>query len=196
MPQDLSAINWPLRTERLVIRPAEPDDLEATWQIRRLPSVGHWLTSAPTEREEYAARFNDPGRLATCLVHELDGRVTGDLMLVLESPWSQAEVAGQATDVQAELGWVLDPAYEKRGLATEAVREVLRACFEELGLRRVVAHCFADNTGSWRLMERLAMRREVHTVAESLHRDGRWLDGYSYALLAEEWRELKRAGRA
>jgi RimJ/RimL family protein N-acetyltransferase len=37
-------------------------------------------------------------------------------------------------------------------------------------------------------MERLGMRREAHTVSDSLHRSGRWLDGYGYALLAEEWR--------
>lgn len=30
------------------------------------------------------------------------------------------------------------------------------------------------------------MRRELHTVAESLHRDGRWLDPVGYAILAHE----------
>ena len=36
-------------------------------------------------------------------------------------------------------------------------------------------------------MERLGMRREIHTVRESLHRSGEWLDGLGYALLADEW---------
>ena len=31
------------------------------------------------------------------------------------------------------------------------------------------------------------MRRELHSVKESLHRTKGWLDGLSYALLAEEW---------
>lgn len=31
------------------------------------------------------------------------------------------------------------------------------------------------------------MRREQHTVRESLHRSGQWLDGYCYALLPDEW---------
>ncbi len=31
------------------------------------------------------------------------------------------------------------------------------------------------------------MRREVHAVAEALHRSGGWLDGFGYAMLAEEW---------
>ena len=32
------------------------------------------------------------------------------------------------------------------------------------------------------------MRREIHTLQESLHRSGEWLDGLGYALLADEWR--------
>ncbi|HEX8767440.1 MAG TPA: GNAT family protein, partial [Jatrophihabitans sp.] len=60
--------------------------------------------------------------------------------------------------------------------------------FTDLGLRRVTANCFADNEASWRLMERVGMRRELYTVRESLHRSGEWLDGIGYALLADEWR--------
>jgi RimJ/RimL family protein N-acetyltransferase len=108
-------------------------------------------------------------------------------MVAIEDAWAQAEVAEQARGVQAELGWVLDPAVAGQGLATEAVQAVLRVCFVDLGLRRVTASCFADNVPSWRLMERLGMRRETHAVRESLHRNGEWLDGFGYALLADEW---------
>ncbi len=81
---------------------------------------------------------------------------------------------------------MLDPAHTGHGYATEAVRELIRYGVEELGVRRVVASCFLDNTASWRLMERLGMRREVHAVRDALHRSGRWLDTVGYALLAEE----------
>ena len=86
-----------------------------------------------------------------------------------------------------EIGYLLDPAYVGKGYATEAVREELRICFEEVGVRRVIAQCFADNVASWRLMERLGMRREQHTKQDSLHRSGEWLDAMMYALLKEEW---------
>ena len=109
-------------------------------------------------------------------------------MLAVEDAWSQREVAARAKGRQAELGWVLDPTYGGHGYATEAVAGLIRICFEDLGLRRVTASCFADNKASWRLMERLGMRREVHTLRESLHRSGEWLDGMGYALLADEWR--------
>ena len=191
----LAALPWPRNTARLSIRPATPDDVEPTWRFRRLPAVFEWITAAPATLDEYAEHFLDAPRLAKTLVVELDGRVVGDLMLAVEDAWAQTEVADRAKAVQAELGWVLDPEHTGRGLATEAVAELIRLCFEELGLRRVVASCFADNESSWRMMERLGMRREVHTVAESLHRSGRWLDGYGYALLADEWRSSRETGR-
>ncbi len=187
MSRALTDLAWPMRTQRLSIRPASVTDVETTWRFRRLPEVTHWLTAASTDLEDYRARFLDAGRLASTLVTEHDGTVVGDLMLRVEDAWSQAEVADQARGVQAELGWTLDPAYGGRGLATEAVQALLRLSFEGLGLRRVTANCFADNTSSWRLMERVGMRREVHAVGESLHRTGGWLDGLGYALLAEEW---------
>lgn len=187
-PDPLDAVHWPVRTDRLSLRRATAEDLEATWRFRRLPEVHEWLSAATTDPYVYREEFLRPQRLATLLVIELDGRVIGDLMLRVEDAWAQREAAELARNTQAELGWCLDPAYAGQGLATEAVRALVDVAFGPLGLRRVYAQCFADNEPSWRLMERLGMRREEHTVRESLHRTRGWLDGLSYALLAEEWR--------
>src|SRR6476620_5051753 len=180
MGSPLDAVTWPVRTP--------PDDLEATGEYRGLAEVGRWLTSASSTVDEYRATFEDPERLAMLLVVELDGAVIGDLMVKVGDAWAQAEVKEQARGVQAELGWVIHPDHTGHGYATEAVRELLRLCFDGLGLRRITADCFADNEASWRLMERVGMRREIHTLQESLHRSGEWLDGLGYALLADEWR--------
>lgn len=181
-------MDWPVHTERLSIRRATPSDIEATWEYRRLPQVHQWLPRTGLDRDEYVAAMVRPDRLAKTLAVDLGGQVIGDLMVAVEDGWAQVEVADRARGVQAELGYAFDPVHGGRGFATEAVGAALRICFEELGLRRVVALCFADNEPSWRLLERLGMRRELHAVRESLHRSGQWLDGYGYAMLAEEWR--------
>ena len=182
------AASWPVCTARLTLRPAVADDLAATWEYRRLPEVSRWLTRAPATPEEYREQFLDPDRLSRTIVVELQGQVIGDLMLKVEDAWAQAEVAERARDTQAELGWVLHPEHAGHGYATEAVRALIDLAFDDMGLRRVTAGCFAANEASWRLMERVGMRRETVTVRESLHRSGLWLDGYGYALLADEWR--------
>ena len=190
------AVSWPVRTARLTLRPALADDLAATWEYRRLPEVSRWLTRAPATPEEYGEHFLDPDRLARTVVVELQGHVVGDLMLKVEDAWAQAEVADRARGTQAELGWVLHPEHAGHGYATEAVRALIDLAFDGMGLRRVTAGCFAANEPSWRLMERVGMRRETVTVRESLHRSGEWLDGMGYALLADERRGTDAAGPA
>lgn len=187
-PTALQKVHWPVRTERLLLRPAREEDAEPTWRYRRLEPVGRWLTEIPRALSPYRESFSEPARLATTIIAESEGQVIGDLLLRVQDAWAQTEVRDQARGTQAELGWVLDPAYTGQGYATEAVGALLRLCFEELDLRRVVASCFAGNEASWRLMERLGMRREHHALQESLHRSGQWLDVYSYALLSGEWR--------
>ncbi|MBZ2198385.1 GNAT family N-acetyltransferase [Occultella gossypii] len=188
MSSPLHNLTWPVRTEHLLIRPATAADAPSAWAYRRLEEVARWMTTLHADEEGFTASFTEPSRLAKTLMIERDGQVIGDLMLAPEDAWAQTEVAADAKEVQAELGWSMDPAHQGHGYATEAVTALIRICFEGLGLRRVVALCFAENAPSWRLMERVGMRRESHNVGDSLHRTGGWMDGYGYALLAEEWR--------
>jgi RimJ/RimL family protein N-acetyltransferase len=188
MPRTLDDVAWPLRTARLLIRRAAIGDADAVWHYRRLPEVSHYMTALVDQREAFGEYFSEPDRLGRTLIAERDGVVVGDLMVRLEDAWAQREVVEQAVGTQAEIGWAVDPAHQGRGYATEAARELLRLCFEELGLHRVEALCFAANEPSWRLMERIGMRRESRTVAESLHRSGEWMDGLGYAMLEREWR--------
>ncbi len=180
---------WPRRTERLTIRPATPTDLRAVFEIRTLSAVGEWMPDRPSTYESFVLRQGKHDALSRTLVIELDGTVIGDLYLHVTDPWAQAEVADQVKDQQqAEIGWVLDPDHQGQGYVTEAMRELVRVCFEDLGVRRLTAAAFNDNTASLAVMERLGMRRETHGIADSLHRDLGWVDSATFALLADEWR--------
>jgi RimJ/RimL family protein N-acetyltransferase len=192
MPQDLTAVAWPVRTERLSIRPSTADDADAMFDIRSRPEVADWLPVLPIDRQAWRERFADPEKLAMTLAFELDGEVIGDLYLSVTDAWAQAEVADQAKGTQAEIGWVVAPEHGGKGYGTEGAAALLRICFEDLGLRRVQALCFADNVASWRIMEKLGMRREEYALRDSLHRTRGWLDGMTYAILVDEW----RAGRS
>ncbi|MCW2544340.1 MAG: GCN5-related N-acetyltransferase [Frankiales bacterium] len=188
-PRDLS---WPKQTERLTLRMVEERDIEPLWRTRSQPVVAEWMTMLPGDFDEFAELMRAPMRQAATVVVELGGQVIGDLMIRIEDPWAQTEVKDQAVGVQAELGWCFDPEFQGHGYATECVVELLRISFAELGLHRVIASCFADNAASWRIMDRVGMRREAHNLADSLHRDHGWCDGFVYALLADEWRTAVR----
>jgi RimJ/RimL family protein N-acetyltransferase len=180
-------VTWPVRTERLVIRPATSADLRTIFEVRTLPEVGEWMPDRPTSYPAFVMRFGELDVLARTLVMEVDGAVVGDLYLHVTDAWAQEDVADGAGQ-EAEIGWCLSPAHQGRGYVTEGATELVRICFESLGVRRISAAAFAHNVPSVRIMERLGMRQENHGVRDSLHRDLGWIDGVVYALLADEWR--------
>lgn len=92
-----------------------------------------------------------------------------------------------------ELGYVFNRKYQGQGYATESAKALLEYAFTNLGARRVIAHCSPQNEPSWKLLERLKMRREglfLQNVYFKRNHDDEpiWLDSYQYAILKTEWR--------
>jgi RimJ/RimL family protein N-acetyltransferase len=186
----LDDLGWPVLTERLTLRRARPADADIVFTYRRLEPVGRWLTRIQTDREEWEREWHARG--PTTIVVERDGTLIGDTRIVPEDAHSQAEVESRARGVQAELMWAFDPAHQGNGYGTEAVRALIEIAFRDLRMRRLVAFCYTANEPSWRLMERVGMRRESVMIAGTLHRDGSWHDFFGYALLANEGQRQRR----
>ncbi|WP_114855686.1 GNAT family N-acetyltransferase [Brachybacterium sp. YJGR34] len=190
MTTPLAALDWPVRTDRLELRLARSEDAAAIWPWYRLPAVQEWTTSWHTALEEHQAWWED--RLSLSVVGLRGERIVAVGKIEQQDAWSQADMVEQARGQQAELGWVLDPGVHGQGLGTEFAYALLRLAVEGIGVRRVEAHCFADNLASRRVLEKIGMRLEGVHREESLHRSGRWLDGMSWALLAAEHRDQQR----
>ena len=175
----------PLRTERLVLRRTLPGDAAALQSYYGDPDVAAYLLTDPwTPRAgEDHVRTNTVEDHRLKLLIELDGRVVGDVVLMLQEPsWSMAEV-----------GWVVHPDAAGRGIATEAAAALLELAFEHYGCHRVFALLDARNHRSAALCERLGMRREAHKIRDFWSK-GEWTDSFEYAVLAEEWRARSHAG--
>jgi RimJ/RimL family protein N-acetyltransferase len=82
---------------------------------------------------------------------------------------------------------VLNRKYWGHGYMTESACAILEVAFKQLKLHRVWATCDTRNRSSYRVMERLGMRREGLFVKDAMEK-GEWRDTYLYAILAEEWR--------
>jgi RimJ/RimL family protein N-acetyltransferase len=172
-----------LQTERLVIRRFTPGDWQDLYEYLSDPEVVRYepydVYTEEQCRQEAIRRSSDKAFWAVCLAES--GRLIGNLYLS----------AGQFG--AWELGYVFNPRYQGQGYATESARAIVAHAFEMLGARRIVAMCNPDNHRSWRLLERLGMRREGH-LRQNVYFKRRpngspiWLDTYEYALLASEWR--------
>ena len=95
------------------------------------------------------------------------GRIAGLIRIGLDSNESG----------QGNVGYSLDSDFQGRGYATEALKEVVRLGFEDLGLRRIWATVDTRNEKSWKALERAGFRREDRMPA---HRTIRGAPTVSY----------------
>ncbi|MBM0236247.1 GNAT family N-acetyltransferase [Micromonospora sp. ATA32] len=182
--------DYPVRTERLDLRPFTDDDFAALHAYHSRPDVTRYLYFGPRDeagtREALALKRQRTALRARWDVLNLavvvreTGALVGDVLLI----WTNAEHR------QGEVGYVLHPDHAGRGYATEATRAMLRLGFHDLGLHRIVGRLDARNTASAGVLERLGMRREAH-LQENERVKGEWCDEVVYALLAREWRAAR-----
>lgn len=86
-----------------------------------------------------------------------------------------------------ELGYVLNEKYQHRGYGSEASKAIIEYMFKQ-GIHRIYAECAPQNTYSWKLMEKVGMKREAHFRKNvSFHKDENgnpiYWDTYVYAVL-------------
>jgi RimJ/RimL family protein N-acetyltransferase len=171
-------------TERLVLRRFRTADAQTLADYRSDPEVARyqsWDAPFPLLRAETAvANFmaSDPGRAGWfqyAVERAEDKALIGDVAVHLHDNLKQAEI-----------GFTLATAYQKRGYATEAVAAVLDRLFRVQGLHKVTGECDARNRNSAALMERLGFSREGHLRQQTWIK-GEWTDDLIYGLLAEEW---------
>jgi len=86
-----------------------------------------------------------------------------------------------------EIGWVFNPKYYNKGYASEAAHSILKYGFEKMKLHRIIATCQPENIPSYRVMEKIGMRREG-CFKKCIPQGNEWWDEYYYALLDEEWK--------
>lgn len=97
----------------------------------------------------------------------------------------------KANDLEADIGYELDPKHWGQGYATEAAHAMVDFGFHRFGVHRVWSWCVADNTGSTHVLEKLGMRQEGRLREKEYYKD-RWWDTLMYAILADEWEVHKQ----
>src|SRR3954466_3768447 len=94
-----------------------------------------------------------------------------------------------AVQRQAEIGFHFNRAFHGQGYGKEAVIGLIEYLWK-LGAHRVWAVADTRNLNSWKMMERLGMRREGHMIGNCFVND-EWCDEYLYAVLEKEWRAAR-----
>lgn len=185
--------DYPLRTERLTLRPFMRGDVDAVYAYRRRDDVARFLFDTALSRDECALVVQQ--RIGqTALEAEGDKIILGVELNDNAALIGEVSLIWRSVEArQGEVGWIFDPAYQGLGYATEASNAILDLAFGPGNIHRVAARCDVRNEASWRLMERLGMRREAHFREHAIFKS-RWDEEFIYAILWQEWQAMRSAG--
>ena len=147
-----------LYTERLSLRPMHPIDAEDMFDYARRPEVTKYLLWREHEdiyfTRDYLNYINRRYALGDfydwALIERESRRMIGTC------GFTKIDTANNS----AEIGYVLNPDFHRRGFGSEAVKRVLKFGFEELNLNRIEARFMQGNEASLALMKSVGMTFE------------------------------------
>jgi len=152
---------FPIETERLLLREFRAGDESHIHEYASDPEVVRLMIWGPNTPEmtrtflegllNAQERWPRPG-VELAIERKEDHRLIGSIGLRIKDEANRS----------ADIGYVLNRSYWGRGYMTEAARAILDAAFRKLNLHRVWATCDIRNRASYRVMEKLGMRREAH----------------------------------
>jgi len=167
-----------IETERLEIRPFQLEDLPIIHRIldqtfgsgdkvddpAALQERQSWLEWSILNQKWFPQLHQPPyGDRAIVLksTQELIGSVGYvPLLDVYEQipELSPGQSSGDYTTTEFGLFWVIDPAHQRLGYATEAAEAMVAYAFKELRLKRIIATTEYANTASQRVMQKVGMQ--------------------------------------
>ena len=171
-----------MKTESLILRKFTPEDWQDLYEYLSQEEVVKYepydVFTLEKAKKEAIKRSENPAFWAVCL--QENGKLIGNIYFEKQDfdTW--------------ELGYVFNQNFQGKGYATEAARALINDAFINQDAHRVLAMCNPENTASWKLMERLNMRREAHHIKnvwffKDENGNPIWQDTFKYALLKEEW---------
>ena len=179
-----------IKTARLLLRPfreSDYDDLyECLSQLRDDEFEGYPGITYENGREHLKYRLGSEEFFAIALPDS--GKVIGNIY------------CGNRDYSAKEVGYILNRDYRRKGYAQEALSAVIESAFRA-GAHRVYAECDPRNIPSWKLLERVGLRREAHFKQNIFfHKDENgapiWKDTFVYAIVAEDWNQARERTHA
>ena len=165
MNAEIDVSNTVLKTERLILRPWRQSDLEDLFAYASVDGVGQMAGWPPhkclSDSQWILDRFITHKKTFAI---EYEGRAVGSVGVEKYKEEQYPEYADMRC---REIGYVLAKDLWGRGLMPEAVREVIRWCFEEAGLDVLFCGHFLYNTQSERVQEKCGFRHYAYGTFET-----------------------------
>ena len=174
-------------TDRLLVRNFTKDDIDDLYEFTSMAATSQYDFYEPYSRLEAERQLLE-------YLGQENHFSNGHFSFAVELKTIQKVIGNIGCEIftthlpnkQAKIGYTIHPYYQQRGFGYEACYALVEVLFTK-EVHRICAHCFVENMASWKLLEKLGMRREAHHLKMQYTKDRFW-DQFTYAILAEEWK--------
>ena len=169
-----------ITTERLVLRRMSEDDAAEMFFLRSDEQVMKYIDRPRAQSVDDGLKFIRMINEALLNNEYINWAITlqGENRLIGNICFWRIE----REHFRAEIGYVLHPAHQGKGIMNEAVTAVLDYGFKEMKLHSVEANVNPENGASIKLLERIGFIREGY-FKENYFFDGKFLDSAIYSLI-------------
>ena len=179
-------IHMTLETKRLILRHWEEGDAADLYAYAKDPDVGPaagWPPHQSIEESRDIIKNVLNGREAYAICLKADGKAIGTVELKLKGHTDMTD-----RDDECELGYCLGKPYWGQGIMPEAVEEVLRHAFEDIGMSKVWVGYYEGNAKSKRVQEKCGFRYQWRSEGVDVPLMHEKRTGYVSSLTKEQWR--------
>ena len=158
--------NFQLETSRLLLVPTSmknfedrsriASDIENTKFMMFLPSTKDETCEYIKKCENQWKNENQTLFEFDILLKEQNNKFIG--WISFELLFDNPEIVENFGKNCAAMGWILDKNFWNKGFASESAKCVLEFA-KSLGAKKMIAQCDAENIGSWRVMEKIGMKK-------------------------------------
>ena len=156
MNANVDITNVVLRTNRLILRPFNEDDLEDLFEYASVEGVGEragWKHHENIAESTQILEMFIKEKKTFAVVLKENNKVIGSIGI---EKYGREESLSEFFDYKGrEIGFVLSKDYWGQGLMPEALKEVIEYCFNELDYDFLLCGHFDFNTQSARVQEKL-----------------------------------------
>jgi len=170
-----------IKTERLLLR----DHFEEDWcdihEYASIPEFSQydvWGPNSEQDSKEFVKRMMEQAldkpryKYDLAVVHLVDKKVIGGIGVRRCTEKS----------LVCDLGYAINPNYQNQGFASEAVKAMLDFAFSNLKVALVFATCDCNNTASYKVMEKVGMKK-VGQIVKHKEFKGSWHDSFRYEMV-------------
>lgn len=175
-----------LETERLLLRRVSVEDVHEVLALRGNPETMKYIPrpiiKTIEEAMEHINMIND----------KIDANIGINWAITLKGSTKLIGIIGhyriQPENHRSEIGYMILPEYNGKGITTEAIKAVINYGFEQMQLHSIEAVIDPENSASEKVLQKNGFVKEAHILENELW-EGKFWDTVIYSLLRRNFKK-------